>query len=88
MYTQLYKLYGLILQFFEESIDFDGRDNLSKFDYPPRFTFTVKASKKAKSCAQEFCVTGLNGEPMSFQVQLNPLKTTTRKGWSLQTHTR
>lgn len=67
MYTQLYKMYGPILQFFEEGIDFDGRDNLSKFDYPPRFTFTLKASKKAKSYEQEFCVTGLT-EECSFQV--------------------
>ena len=62
-----------MLQFFKEEIDFEGRDSFSKIHYPPRFTFIMKASRRAKSCAKIFSVTGLD-RGISFQIPLNPAK--------------
>jgi hypothetical protein len=56
----------------KESIDYDGRDCLAKMDYPPRFTFTIKATGNAKkSCTLPFSIVGLTDE-ICFQIQLNP----------------
>jgi hypothetical protein len=60
-------------EFFKEDIDFEGRDSFSKIHYPPRFTFIMRASRRAKSCAKIFSVTGLD-RGISFQIPLNPAK--------------
>ncbi|CAI7997394.1 hypothetical protein GBAR_LOCUS2140 [Geodia barretti] len=55
----------------KETIDYDGRDCLAKMDYPPRLTFTIKATGNAKSCTLPFKVVGLTDE-IYFKLQLNP----------------
>ena len=40
-------------------------------DYPPRFTFAIKATGNAKSCTLPFAIVGLTDE-ICFQIQLNP----------------
>ena len=66
-------IFDVLLQFFKGDIDFEGRDSLSKIHYPPRFTFIIRASRKAKLCAQIFSVTGLDRD-VNFQILLNPTK--------------
>ncbi|CAI8034615.1 hypothetical protein GBAR_LOCUS19466 [Geodia barretti] len=60
-------------EFFKGDIDFEGRDSFSKKHYPPRSTFIIIASRKAKLCSQIFSVTGLDRD-VNFQILLNPTK--------------